>query len=178
MNLVYYPDPLLKKIAQPIEKIDARLEEFVDEMFQAMFKYKGCGLAAPQIGVSKRVLVYNHTDKMEDCIVLINPKILAQEGNDLGTEGCLSFPEIVGEVSRFHWIKVETLTLQGELKTFEAEDFHARVIQHEIDHLNGVLFTEKMEPQDVTLAQPELKKLQKHYKSIQQNSKSRLTSIR
>ncbi|MEK7483237.1 MAG: peptide deformylase, partial [Planctomycetota bacterium] len=86
--------------------------------------------------------------------------------------------EIVGEVSRFQWIKVETLTLQGELKTFAAEDFHARVIQHEIDHLNGVLFTEKMEPQDVTLAQPELKKLQKHYKSIQQNSKSRLTSIR
>lgn len=178
MNLVYYPDPFLKKIAQPVEKIDARLEEFVDEMFQAMFQYKGCGLAAPQVGVSKRILVYNPTDKTSDCHVLINPKILAQEGNELGQEGCLSVPDVAGEVARFKWIKVETLTLQGELKTFEAEDFHARVIQHEMDHLNGILFIEKMEPHHITEAQPELKKLQKRYKSLQQNAKSRFASIR
>lgn len=177
MKVVYYPDPVLKQIAKPVEQIDERVEELIDEMFQTMFQYKGCGLAAPQVGISKRILVYTSTGESKDCNVLINPKIIDYEGNLLAREGCLSFPEILGGIKRWAWIKVETLTLENEIKTFEAENFHARVIQHELDHLDGILFTERMEPQDLTEVQSPLKKLQKSYKS-QKNTPPRFALIR
>lgn len=177
MKVVYYPDPVLKQIAKPVEQIDERVEELIDEMFQTMFQYKGCGLAAPQVGISKRILVYTSTGESKDCNVLINPKIIDHEGNLLAREGCLSFPEILGGIKRWAWIKVETLTLENEIKIFEAENFHARVIQHELDHLDGILFTERMEPQDLTEVQSPLKKLQKSYKS-QKSAPPRFALIR
>lgn len=164
MEMVYYPNPLLKQIAQPIKSIDDKLESIVADMFVTMFKYKGCGLAAPQVGLSQRILVYTHTGDLKWSNVLINPKILEKEGNELKREGCLSFPKIYGAINRSEWIKVETLTLKGELRVFEAEGFHARVIQHEIDHLDGILFTERMVGLDLFNAEIDLKKLRKKYK--------------
>ena len=120
MKVVYYPDPVLKKEAEPIEKIDSRVETLIDDMFETMFKYKGCGLAAPQVGISKRIQVYTHTGDPKDCNFLINPKIVEHEDEEIDTEGCLSFPDIVAPIKRWKYIKVETLTIDSN-KQLETE---------------------------------------------------------
>ena len=134
-----YPDPVLKKIAQPVEVFDEELEKLVRDMFVAMHASNGVGLAAPQVGVLKKVAIVEYEDKS---YVLINPKIIDRKGTQEGEEGCLSFPGIYANVLRPLWVKIEAQNEKGELQTIEGEGYMARAFLHEMDHLNGKLFVD------------------------------------
>jgi peptide deformylase len=141
-KIVFHPDPVLEKDCEEVQVFDKKLKKLVSDMFDTMYEADGVGLAAPQIGIPVKVAVVDTGDS--DKIELINPKIVEQSGEQIGPEGCLSFPEVFGEVSRAYKIKVEAQDKKGRHFTITAEDFLARAIQHEIDHLHGILFTEKI----------------------------------
>ncbi|MBQ8699608.1 MAG: peptide deformylase [Schwartzia sp.] len=130
--------PVLKKISEPIKKIDGKLRSFLDDMAETMYQVDGIGLAAPQVGRSIRAVVIDVGDGK--LLELLNPEIAAQEGVSLDSEGCLSVPGIFGEVERSTRVTVEYTTRYGKHRKLEAENLLARCIQHELDHLNGILF--------------------------------------
>lgn len=130
-------DPVLKEICVPVEKIDRRLRRMLDDMAETMYAMDGVGIAAPQVGVLLRMVVIDVDKKRYD---LINPEITYREGKVVDTEGCLSVPEIYGEVERAAKVRVEYLNRYGKPQALEAEGLLARCIQHEIDHLQGQLF--------------------------------------
>ncbi len=132
--------PTLKEIAKPVERVNKKLRTLLDDMAETMYKTDGVGLAAPQINESIRVVVL---DDGNGLIELINPVITKMEGEEVGLEGCLSVPNMFGDVSRATKIHVEAMNRHNKKIKFVAEDFLARIIQHEVDHLNGVLFIEK-----------------------------------
>lgn len=137
------PDPILRKKSKPVPKITPNIHKLLNDMAETMYDSQGVGLAAPQVGILKRVIVLDSGE--EDgagLIEIINPEITESSGDELGTEGCLSIPGIVGDVKRFDRITVEGLDRDGNPITIEAEDFLARIFQHEIDHLDGILFTD------------------------------------
>ena len=131
-------DPVLKEISAPVEKIDKRLRKLLDNMAETMYASEGVGLAAPQIGKSIRAVVVD-TDK-KNRYDLINPVITYREGSVVDNEGCLSCPNLFGDVERAEKIRVEYTNRFGKKKTLEAEGLLARCIQHELDHLDGRLF--------------------------------------
>ena len=131
-------DPVLKKICAPVEKIDKRLRKFLDEMAETMYASEGVGIAAPQVGESIRVCVVD-VDK-KNRYDLINPVITHREGSIIDNEGCLSCPDLFGDVERAEKIRVEYTSRFGKKKSLEAEGLLARCIQHELDHLDGKLF--------------------------------------
>jgi peptide deformylase len=135
-NIRIYPDPLLRKKAQPVENIDGRVKDIADRMAEVMYANKGIGLAAPQIGILSRILI---VDIGEGCKVLINPEITEGEGESILEEGCLSLPTIEVPVKRMEKIIVRGQNLEGKEVNFELFGFPGRVYQHEIDHLNGIL---------------------------------------
>ncbi|MBW2618981.1 MAG: peptide deformylase [Deltaproteobacteria bacterium] len=135
-----FPDPILKKVCAPVKEVDEEVRRLIDEMAETMYAAPGSGLAAPQVGVDKRVIVYDTSPKSEprELVVLVNPEIVASGGDEIFMEeGCLSCPDLIMEIPRAEWIKVQGLDREGRPVTFETEDFPAIVIQHEIDHLNG-----------------------------------------
>ncbi|AAK79688.1 peptide deformylase [Clostridium acetobutylicum] len=136
-----YGDELLRKKSRKVEKIDKRLLTLIDDMFETMYNADGVGLAAPQVGILKRLVVI---DVGEGPVVLINPEILETSGKAVDVEGCLSIPERQGEVERPTYVKAKALNEKGEEIVIEAEDLFARAICHETDHLNGVLFVDKL----------------------------------
>jgi peptide deformylase len=133
------PDPILRKKAKKVQAVDILVKQLLNDMLETMYAAKGVGLAAPQVGISKRIIV---CDVGEGPLKLINPKILNYEGEELAVEGCLSLPNLFGEVERFTKIWVKGLNENGKVCKFEAQGWLARVIQHEIDHLEGILFTD------------------------------------
>ncbi len=137
LEIKKYPDPVLKKISQPVEVFDEELAKFVEKLFASMHAHDGVGLAAPQVGVLKKIAVVEYEGKS---YVLINPKVVDQKGTQEGEEGCLSFPGIYANVLRPQWVKIETQDLNGEVQTLEGEGYVARAFLHEMDHLNGKLF--------------------------------------
>ena len=148
-EITLYPSPVLRKPAEPIEAFDGELEAIVAAMFVRMRESKGVGLAAPQVGLKKRILVLNHTGEEGDDLVLVNSETLELAGpRTTYEEGCLSFPGIYGEVLRPDRCKVRYQDLAGETHEQEFEGFQARVIQHEQDHLEGVLLVDRMSPAD------------------------------
>ena len=148
-EITLYPSPVLRKPAEPIEAFDGELEAIVAAMFVRMRESKGVGLAAPQVGLKKRILVLNHTGEEGDDLALVNSEILELSGpRTTYEEGCLSFPGIYGEVLRPDRCKVRYQDLAGETHEQEFEGFQARVIQHEQDHLEGVLLVDRMSPAD------------------------------
>ena len=167
-DIVKYGDPILRKFTSRVIKFDKSLRKLVEDMFETMYANEGVGLAAPQIGVSKRVLVIDvdypskryidEQTKKEvttyNSIVLINPVIIQKEGQIISKEGCLSFPNVYFDVIRFKKIAVKYQDLFGKERRLLAEDdLLCRCIQHEIDHLDGKLFVDK--PSDET----EMKKI-------------------
>ena len=145
--IVKYGDSVLERRGADISEFDTpELNKLIDDMFESMYAAKGVGLAAPQIGISQRIAVIDITSGEDPAqkIVLINPEIIKKEGSQSGEEGCLSIPEIRGKVPRARKISVTAWDRHGKRFALEATDFPARVIQHENDHLDGVLFFDRM----------------------------------
>ena len=145
-EVVKWPDPVLKKPGEKVTVFDAKLRQLTDEMFESMYAAQGIGLAAPQISISRRITVIDVSFKKnpEEKIVLINPEIIAREGKQLEEEGCLSLPEIREKVSRAAKVRVRAQNVAGEWFEVEGEELLARAMQHEIDHLDGVLFIDRL----------------------------------
>lgn len=142
-----YPDKILQQTAHPVQNIDGRLQKLIEGMAQTMYAAPGVGLAAVQIGSKKSILVYDIAprDEKRDLHVLINPKMVTQEGEILSeNEGCLSIPDYRADVKRARSILVEGVDREGNPVRMEAEDFLAIVLQHEIDHLNGILILDRI----------------------------------
>ena len=131
-------DPVLKAVCAPVQKIDKRLRKLLDEMAETMYATDGVGIAAPQVGVSIRAVVVDVDKKTR--YDMINPVIVEREGSAIDVEGCLSCPDLFGDVERAAKVRVEYISRFGKKKTLDAEGLLARCIQHEIDHLNGRLF--------------------------------------
>jgi peptide deformylase len=137
-TIVKHPDPILREKAAPVTKFNANLHKLLDDMADTMYDADGVGLAAPQVGILKRVIVMDCGDGL---IEVVNPEIIAFEGEQFDyPEGCLSIPGLRGDVRRHKWVKLRGQDRHGNPFELEAEDLLARCAQHEIDHLNGVLF--------------------------------------
>lgn len=139
-KVVLAGDPVLRRIAHPVKEVNENIKKLLDNMAETMYHAKGVGLAAPQVGISKRVIV---VDIGEGLFKLVNPEIVASSGIQDGAEGCLSLPDVVGNVKRSEHVKVKALNEDGDEVTIEASGYLARAFQHEIDHLNGIIFTDK-----------------------------------
>ncbi|MGM0548243.1 MAG: peptide deformylase [Bacillota bacterium] len=135
-------DPVLRTKAKEIDEVNKKTNELIDNMFETMYAEDGVGLAAPQIGMLKRIAVVDIREGNK--VILINPEIIEKEGKAIMEEGCLSIPGETGDVIRAEKIKVKSLNRKGKEVTFRAEGFEARAIQHEIDHLDGILFVDKI----------------------------------
>jgi peptide deformylase len=140
--IVKFPDPILQRPSEPVTQFDQDLETLIDDMFESMYDAHGIGLAAPQIGVPKRITVIDLSFKKnpEEKLVLINPEIIFREGKQYEEEGCLSLPDIREKVSRASKVKIRAQDAKGDWFDREADDLLARAFQHEIDHLDGILF--------------------------------------
>ena len=147
MQIVHYPHPALRWKSKPITRIDAALRATVAEMFELMYASKGVGLAANQVALPLRVFVINPSgDPAEKDLehVFLNPEIIRRNGSVQGEEGCLSLPELYGEVPRAEHIVVSAFDLSGQEFEMKLDDFPGRVVQHENDHLDGVLFVDRL----------------------------------
>ena len=154
-TIVSLPDPVLRRKARPVTRFDSNLQTLVDDMIETMRVAPGVGLAAPQVNVSERLIVIEYAEHEDDedmeekpvkkkLYVMANPEIIkASEETVLGVEGCLSVPGVVGEVERFSMIQVKGLNRHGKPMKVKVEGWLARIFQHEIDHLNGVVFPDR-----------------------------------
>ena len=143
LKVINYPAEILEQTCKPVIKFDRKLAKILDDMYDTMIEFDGVGLAAPQIGLDVRIAIVDIDDEL-GTIEMINPVILKTSGEQTGPEGCLSFPGLYGEVTRPNFVKIEAFDRKGRKYTLEAEEFLARAIQHEIDHLDGILFTTKV----------------------------------
>ncbi len=141
-----YPDPVLREPAALVTAVDDDVRKLIADMAETMKDAPGVGLAAPQVGVQRRVLVYQAFED-DELRALINPEIAKAEGEVVENEGCLSIPGLAYPVARAERIVVRAMNEAGEVFEHAAEDFEARVIQHEVDHLNGILYIDRIEPE-------------------------------
>ena len=162
--IVKYGTPVLETPASKVTDFsNGDIRQLVDDMFETMYANKGVGLAAPQVAVSERVAVIDPSagEKPEAKLVLINPEIISKEGLQVGEEGCLSIPGFREDVSRAMKVRVRAQNLEGETFEVEGEELLARALQHELDHLNGVLFLAHLSPLKRDLIRRKIRKLQK-----------------
>ena len=143
-NLRYGDDEILRKRAREIDVIDDKIKQLAEDMMDTMHKFDGVGLAAPQVGILKRIIVIDLYDE-ENVYTLINPVIKKAKGEQIVDEGCLSFPNQYGKVRRPKNVVVEALDINGKKVKIEAKDLLAQALSHEIDHLNGEVFINKVE---------------------------------
>ena len=142
-----YPDPVLRKACEPIESITGETVILCNNMLETMHLAQGAGLAANQVGVSSRLIVIDpRTKKESKPIILINPVIMEQDSEEINEEGCLSFPKFYEYIKRAKKVFVKGINIQGEPFEMECEGFLARAVQHELDHLNGVLLIDHLSP--------------------------------
>ena len=139
-----YGDPILRRKAEPVEEVTPELRTVIADMVETMYHQVGIGLAAPQVGIPLRLVLID--DGSRGPRALINPAIVDRGGSIRGEEGCLSIPGIFGEVERSEWVKIEAVDPEGGRINLDARGLQARVIQHEIDHLDGVLFIDRLPP--------------------------------
>ena len=140
-QLRYEGDPILRKVSREVTEINDRIRTLLEDMVETMYEHEGVGLAAPQIGILRRVVVI---DVGDGPIKLINPEIIEKDGENVDVEGCLSIPSRSGTVKRPERVKVKYLDENGEVKVIEGSGLLARALCHEIDHLNGILFIDKV----------------------------------
>src|SRR5947209_6679760 len=161
LRLILYPDPRLKKKSQPVTVFDEDLKKTALRMFELMREHEGVGLAAPQVGVNIRLFVVNATGKPEDDKIYVNPMLSDADGDEEAEEGCLSLPDIKVAIRRpTQRVKMQALDLEG--KPFEeiGEGFITRIWQHENDHLNGILITDRMGPVAKMMYRKKLKEME------------------
>jgi peptide deformylase len=163
-SIVKYPDPVLSRKGAAVTEFGPDLAQFVREMWASMYAAHGIGLAAPQIGVSRRITVIDVSfkERPDEKLVLINPEIIERQGKQFEEEGCLSLPEIREKVQRAARVKVRAQDVNGEFFEAEGDELLARAIQHEIDHLDGVLFIDRLSPLKRDLVKRRIRKLQKN----------------
>ena len=167
-DLTLYPSPVLRKQAETIEIFDEHLKGIVEAMFHTMRESQGVGLAAPQVGLKRRIMVMNHSAEEGDDRVMVNPEILERTGDaTLYEEGCLSFPGIYAEIRRPDSCRVKWQDLDGKDHEQSFEGFESRVIQHEYDHLVGVLLVDRMSSADKLRNKVALENLVYDYKAAQ-----------
>ena len=142
LPILRFPDPRLKKVAQPVAQIDASIRKLVADMAETMYEAPGIGLAATQVDVHKRVVVIDVSEEKNNLLAFINPTLEKCSGEQVGEEGCLSVPGVYDEVQRAARIRVSALNEQGEACEFDAEGLLAVCVQHELDHLAGKVFVE------------------------------------
>lgn len=162
--VIKYPDPLLARKAEPVTVFDKDLAKLVDDMFESMYAAEGIGLAAPQIAISKRIFIVDVSFGKEpkDKLVLINPEILSHEGKQTEEEGCLSLPDIRDKVNRAMHVRVRAQDVTGKWFEVEGDELLARAFQHENDHLDGVLFIDRVSRLKRELILRRIGKLQKN----------------
>lgn len=160
-KIYQYPEPVLRKKAVPITKFNDELKNLVNDMAETMYDAPGIGLAAPQIGESIKLIVVDITKEDEEkaFMALVNPEIVEKEGTQLDEEGCLSVPELTSKVKRSKKITVKFQNLEGEEQELTTVDRFAVVLQHEIDHLHGILFIDHLSSLKRTLYKKKMKKL-------------------
>ncbi len=161
LKIYYWGDPILHNPSERVENIDSKIVELAEKMIDIMHENLGIGLAAPQVGVGKRIIVVDPFmgEKPEEIITLLNPEIIEREGESIREEGCLSIPQIREEVKRPYRVLVKGITLEGKEREIEAEDLLARIFCHEIDHLNGKFFIDHLSPLKRRIIKNRLKKL-------------------
>ena len=163
-KIVKYGDPVLETPAQPVTEFGtSELRDLIDSMFETMYAAKGLGLAAPQIGISRRLAVIDTSAGQDPAarVVLINPEIVEQNGRQVGEEGCLSIPGFREDVKRAMKIRLRAQNVEGEWFETGGEELLARAMQHELDHLNGILFINHVSPLKRDLIKRKIRKLAK-----------------
>ena len=145
-EVLKYPDPVLAKAGEKVTDFGPETAQLVEEMFESMYAAQGIGLAAPQIGISKQITVIDTSfkERPEDKLVLINPEVIERRGKQNEEEGCLSLPDIREKVQRAEWVKVRAQDVKGEFVEVEGTELRSRALQHEIDHLHGILFLDRL----------------------------------
>lgn len=165
MNIVLYPDPVLRQKAKPLKEINKEVCKKVEEMMELMHHARGIGLAAPQVGWAVRLFIIDVDGTSHGEKVFINPVIIEELGELNKEEGCLSFPGISSKIIRAQRIKGQAYNLKGQMLEIEAEGLAARAWQHELDHLNGELFIDKMSPSNRLAISHQLKEFERLYKA-------------
>ena len=136
-------DPILRKISREVPSVTDRIKVLLDDMGETMYSADGVGLAAPQVGILKRIIVVDPHDEKTGLVKLINPEIIEADGEQIGVEGCLSIPNFNATVKRPEHVKVKYMDEEGNEQIWDAHGFPAVILSHEIDHLNGILFRDK-----------------------------------
>jgi len=168
-EIIKYPNRILRQKTETVTSFDDDLKKLVAEMVETMYAAPGVGLAANQIGISFQVAVIDISrdkEREKENLVLVNPEIIAMEGYQVGEEGCLSVIDLSAKVKRYRKISVRALDIEGKVYEFEAEDHFARVIQHEVDHLNGLLFIDHISSLKRNLYKKRLKKELKQQQAV------------
>jgi peptide deformylase len=171
MKIVEYPHPALRYPARPLTSIDEQVRTQAKQMLELMYKARGLGLASNQVALPYQLIVINHTadpEQTEAEQVLINPVIIERRGSMEGEEGCLSFPELYAKVRRAKTIKTRAYNLKGELVEITCSDLPSRLVQHEVDHLHGVLFIDKMGPIARMSSRAAIKEFERKYRKAQE----------
>jgi peptide deformylase len=161
LEIVLWPDPVLLGGTKPVPGVDEDLRRIVAEMRRVMFELRGVGLAAPQVGIARRLMLVCPSGEPGDEVVVVNPEISAVSGREIDTEGCLSFPGIFGDVERAHRIRVRYRDLDFRSREMDLEGFVARVFQHEFDHLEGRVFIDKMLPESRAKVEDRIEELRR-----------------
>jgi peptide deformylase len=172
LSIVHHPHPALRRKCREVKKIDAELRDMVQQMFQLMYQARGVGLAANQCGLPYRLFVINpegDPECSESEMVFINPRITRRRGGADGEEGCLSLPELYATVPRAAQIVVDAFDLSGQPFEIELEDFPARVVQHEFDHLEGLMFTDRISSTELSRLQLQIADLEKQFATRQKD---------
>jgi peptide deformylase len=164
LTIVKYPEPVLEQPGEPVTEFNAELRKFVADMFETTYASQGIGLAAPQVGVSKRITVVDLSMGKDPAkkLVLINPEIISSEGRQYEEEGCLSFPDIREKVMRAAKVRIRAQDENGKWFEMDGDELLARAFQHEIDHLDGVLFIDRISTLKRDLVKRRIRKLQKN----------------
>lgn len=162
--IVKYPDPVLAKKAEPITVFDAEVAKLAADMFESMYAAEGIGLAAPQVGISKRMYVVDLSFGKDPAqkLVLINPEIVTRDGKQVEEEGCLSLPEIRDKVQRAFRVRMRAQDVTGKWFEIDGEELLSRAFQHELDHLDGILFIDRVSRLKRDLILRRIRKLQKN----------------
>ncbi len=169
LSIIAYPHPALRVQAKLIKRVDTRLEEVVKRMFELMYEHKGVGLAATQVGLPLQLFVMNPSGRADEGeqTVLINPVLSKPRGSEVAEEGCLSLPNIHGNVTRAKTIHVSAFTIEGREIDRDFTQYEARIVQHETDHLQGRLFIDRLIDREVAKVQDELDTLATNFHSRQ-----------